>query len=514
MKSIKSKLMVWLMAWITVILGTTGFLSYMNNQTRDEADYQAQRSAVKSRLSMSLPHSVWQLDDELVRLTLDSELSWSSIMAIKVKGESGLNIGRGRDMDGQVHDLLPSEQPKAEDSVSVPIIYQGKEHLGTVTVFLSRQALAQREREKLIELLAQIILLDVLIFIIMSFNLRRFVFHPLSQLQKAVNTAIHAPDASGAKVTHIADDELGRLVNGFNSIVARTAADLEKRTEAESRATAEKERAEEAYQKLRDAQTTLVETEKMASLGGLVAGVAHEINTPVGITLTTASHLGSATEQIIEKLDNGNVKKSDFQTYLETAKECTDLILSNAERAANLIHSFKQVAVDQTSEARRSFQLDDYLNEVITSLKPRFKYANTNITVHCESDILLDSYPGAFAQVVTNLMVNALVHGFEHRNHGAIVINANRSSEQAVTLTVSDDGKGIPAENLGRIFDPFFTTRRGSGGSGLGLNIVYNIVRQRLGGGIEVSSELNKGTTFTITMPCTAPVNPLMESTE
>ena len=185
-----------------------------------------------------------------------------------------------------------------------------------------------------------------------------------------------------------------------------------------------------------------------------MAGVAHEINTPVGITLTTASHLGTATSHIIEKVDGGTVKKSDFQAYLDTAKECSDLILSNAERAANLIHSFKQVAVDQTSEARRSFQLQDYLNEVITSLKPRFKHANTTINVQCEEDILLDSYPGSFAQVITNLMVNSLVHGFENRSSGKISIEARRNNPHYITLTLSDDGKGIPPENLSRVFDP------------------------------------------------------------
>lgn len=512
MKSIKTKLMFWLMAWITAILGTTGLFSYLHNQERNEADYQSQRAAVKARLAMSLPHSVWQLDDENVRLTLDSELSWPSIIAISVKGESGLSLGRSHDSDGSIRDMPPSEEPRSDDMLNIPIIYQGKEHLGNATVYLSRQALAKHQRDQLIELSAQILLLDVMIFMIMSFNLQRFLFQPLARLQQALNTAIRAPDASGAQVTHVADDEIGGIVNGFNRIVARTAGDLAKRTEAEAVARAERDRAEEAYRQLMEAQQTLVETEKMASLGSLVAGVAHEINTPVGITLTTASHLGTATSHIIEKVDGGTVKKSDFQAYLDTAKECSDLILSNAERAANLIHSFKQVAVDQTSEARRSFQLQDYLNEVITSLKPRFKHANTTINVQCEEDILLDSYPGSFAQVVTNLMVNSLVHGFENRSSGKINIEARRDNPHYITLTLSDDGKGIPPENLSRVFDPFFTTRRGSGGSGLGLNIVYNIVRQRLGGSIEVHSEVNKGTTFTITMPCSAPVNQSKEN--
>ena len=161
MKSIKTKLMFWLMAWITAILGTTGLFSYWHNQERNEADYQSQRAAVKARLAMSLPHSVWQLDDENVRLTLDSELSWPSIIAISVKGESGLSLGRSHDADGSLRDMPPSEEPRSDDMLNIPIIYQGKEHLGNATVYLSRQALAKHQRDQLIELSAQILLLDV-----------------------------------------------------------------------------------------------------------------------------------------------------------------------------------------------------------------------------------------------------------------------------------------------------------------------------------------------------------------
>ena len=163
--------------------------------------------------------------------------------------------------------MPPSEEPRSDDMLNIPIIYQGKEHLGNATVYLSRQALAKHQRDQLIELSAQILLLDVLIFMIMSFNLQRFLFLPLARLQQALNTAIRAPDASGAQVTHVADDEIGGIVNGFNRIVARTAGDLAKRTEAEAVARAERDRAEEAYRQLMEAQQTLVETEKMASLG-------------------------------------------------------------------------------------------------------------------------------------------------------------------------------------------------------------------------------------------------------
>ena len=222
-------------------------------------------------------------------------------------------------------------------------------------------------------------------------------------------------------------------------------------------------------------------------------------------SLTTASHLAAITSQINRDLQGGAIKKSDFQSYLQAAQESCDLILSNAERAANLIHSFKQVAVDQTSEARRDFQLQDYLHEIITSLRPKFKRTLIEVNVDCEPDLLMDSFPGALSQVVTNLLVNAVTHAFEEGQSGRVDISAHRKHEDMVELIVSDNGHGIPQENLGKIFQPFFTTRRSKGGSGLGLHIVYNIVRQRLGGRIEVESKVGLGTRFSITMPCVAP---------
>jgi len=282
-------------------------------------------------------------------------------------------------------------------------------------------------------------------------------------------------------------------------------------TEAEFIAKEEKVKAQTAYRQLLEAQQTLVETEKLASLGGLVAGVAHEVNTPVGITLTTASHLALVTQQISESLKLGAIKKSDFQNYLNTARESCDLILSNAERAANLIQSFKQVAVDQTSEARRDFELNDYLHEIITSLQPKLRRTRIRVNIECPPDIKMDSFPGALSQVITNLVMNALIHAFDDTQVGKISIQAQHLENDNVSLLIADNGSGIPSSYLHRVFEPFFTTKRGSGGSGLGLHIVYNIVRQQLWGTIEVKSTMGEGTSFLIVIPRKAPVPFLKE---
>ncbi|NWK77005.1 HAMP domain-containing sensor histidine kinase [Aquitalea sp. LB_tupeE] len=506
MNSIKSKLRLWLMIGVTVVVAITGLMTYQQNRSQDEEDYQAQRASLQARLALALPHGVWQMDDAYTRLTLDAELGWSSVLAIRITGDAGLNIGRIRNNDtSSLRDMAPAEKPVGDDTLTIPIIYQNREKLGVATIYLSRSQLAHRQTMHLLEILLEILILDGLIFIVMTYNLNRFVFDPLKELQRALDQAASSNDAKSLRLTEATQDEFGAVRHSFNRIVDRISADLAMRTTAEAQARQERDNAEHALQQLVQTQQTLVESEKLASLGSLVAGVAHEINTPVGITLTTASHLATTTLHITEKLDNGGIKKSDFQAYLDSARECCDLILSNSERAASLIHSFKQVAVDQTSEQRRDFQLNDYLSEIVTSLRPRFKRSQTNITIDCEDDLLLDSYPGAISQVVTNLLVNALVHGFEEKPGGNIHIRAERYQAAEVRLSIQDDGKGIPVENINRVFDPFFTTRRGNGGSGLGLHIVYNIIRQRLGGTIEVHSEVGKGSIFTITMPCTAP---------
>lgn len=504
MKSIKSKLTVWLIVGITAIVGITGLVSYNKSRSQDEAAYRSLRNALQQRLALSLPQGAWEMDEQYIRLTLDAELSWPSLVAIRTTGDAGLNLGRIRD-GGRIRDMAPGETVSADDTMVIPILYQGKEKLGTATVYLSRDELVAKQHARLVDIIVQIVVSDLLILIMMTYTLRHFVFHPLTELQRALDWVASSNDVHTAKLTVDQDNEFGAVIRSFNAIVERIKGDLLQLTEAEMIAKEEKVKAQTAYQRLLEAQQTLVETEKLASLGALVAGVAHEVNTPVGITLTTASHLAQATQQIDQQLQQGSIKKSDFQNYLGTARESCDLILSNAERAANLIQSFKQVAVDQTSEARRDFKLDEYLHEIITSLQPKLRRTLIRVNIDCEEGIKMDSYPGALSQVITNLVMNALIHAFDDGVAGTITIRAHQQDDANVSLTIADNGRGIPSMFLNRIFEPFFTTKRGNGGSGLGLHIVYNIVRQQLWGTIEVKSTLGEGTSFLVVIPNKAP---------
>ncbi len=251
---------------------------------------------------------------------------------------------------------------------------------------------------------------------------------------------------------------------------------------------------------LRKTQKQLVQSEKMASLGSLVAGVAHEINTPVGIAYTASTHLQKETEQIIRFYEKGEMKRSDLDEYLGICRESTRLLLSNLNRAGELIRSFKQVAIDQTGEVKRCFKLREYIDEVLLSLRPILKKTRLSVTVEGDAAMELYTYPGAFSQILTNLVTNSVAHGFEENEEGHIFIRFFRESE-GLCLHFSDDGKGIADKDQEHIFEPFFTTNREKGGGGLGLHIIYNIVTQKLNGTIDWQSEPGRGTAFVINIP-------------
>lgn len=263
--------------------------------------------------------------------------------------------------------------------------------------------------------------------------------------------------------------------------------------------------AEEALARLEEAQDHLVQTEKLAGLGALVAGVSHEINTPVGIALGCASHLADATRAIRKLFEADDVGVEDFERYMETAGDTSGLILSNCERAADLIRSFKQVAVDRTSEARRAYQLSDVIRETLASLRSTLRQHSIKVVVDCPSDLIVDGLPGTLSQVLTNLVMNAVVHGFDDGQGGTVSITVDApAADGMVRVVFADDGKGISEQNLPRIFDPFFTTKRGSGGTGLGLHIVHNLVRGPLEGTLSAESREGEGTAFTLTFPLSA----------
>lgn len=256
-------------------------------------------------------------------------------------------------------------------------------------------------------------------------------------------------------------------------------------------------------ERTRDLEQTrqqLIEAERMASLGSLMGGVAHEINNPVGVALTAGTNVVSRVRDLQSKLDKGELTKSELNRFLETCEEGTQIIVRNLERARGFISDIKQVAVDQSSELPRRFNLNEYIQVILSSLKPLLHRSPVEVEVDCKNEIRIQSYPGALSQVMTNLIMNSLNHAFEGREAGRIMISA-RTVEEKLELCIADDGVGMSEEVKDRVFEAYFTTKRDQGGSGLGLHIVSTTVEEVLGGEIHLESSPGRGSKFTILMP-------------
>lgn len=268
--------------------------------------------------------------------------------------------------------------------------------------------------------------------------------------------------------------------------------------------TEQKEEIQRHRDQLQQAQAQLVENEKLASLGRLVAGVAHEINNPVGIGVSAASHLEQETHRIWRAVETRKLSSREFTEYMKTAQESSGLILRNLERAAQLVNSFKEVAADQTSEASRRFELNHYLREIVSSLSAELRRRQVEVHYRLSEEACpLESYPGVFAQIVTNLVMNALLHAFPEKPEftPVIEIGSRNIPDYGVGFWVKDNGCGIPTALRERLFEPFFTTARGEGGSGLGLSVVRNLVNRQLEGRVVLRSEEGVGSCFEIQVP-------------
>lgn len=336
-------------------------------------------------------------------------------------------------------------------------------------------------------------LATTVIGILVALLVTRSITRPL---QKLVNATQHiAKGDLTQKIEIHSHDELAMLGNAMEHMRTRLYELYQNLRNAN-------QTLQESLQTLRRTQEQLVQSEKMAALGGLVAGVAHEINTPVGVGVTAASHLEQKTRELNVLYHKGQMECSDLEKYLKTANESAGIILRNLRRAAEIIRSFKEVAVDQTSEQERTFNLRGYIDEILLNLHPKLKKTRHSVTVLCPEDLELDSYPGMFSQMITNFVMNSLVHGFDPNTQGEIEIEATREAD-ILRIRYSDNGKGMREEIRSRVFEPFYTTKRGQGGTGLGLHLIYNLVTQRLNGHIRCESTPGKGTTFIIQLPLT-----------
>jgi signal transduction histidine kinase len=513
MQRIHVRLVVMFVVIVTIVLTLSGTYSQFKLADELQARDEQLRKGVITRLQISLPAALWNLDKPKVGSLLEAEMLLPEVLSIRVYDTTtdGLFSGKMRNPAGQIVAVDPASQLEGRATDAV-LTFRGVDPdvdsekpvmVGRVAVVFSQEQIRTALAAELIRKGLEILILDLILVLALTYSLR-LIFKPLRQLHAGLFELATSETEKVAELPEGRQDEIGDLARGFNRILRRLRSIIEQTRQAEDAAKSASAETARALQDLQKAQDSLIQSERLASLGGLVAGIAHEINTPVGISLTSASVLLEETGHIKQAMAAGSIKKSDILAYLDTATESARLIMANADRAAQLIQSFKQIAVDQTNEMRRPFKLKEYIDEVIMSLHPRLKHTRINVLVDCPDDIELDSYPGAFAQVLTNLTLNALTHAYDANSIGCIQLHAVQCADN-VEFTFSDDGKGIAAENLEKIFDPFFTTQRGRGGTGLGLNIVFNLIAKQFGGTISAESQLGKGTTFKIRLPRSAP---------
>jgi signal transduction histidine kinase len=320
---------------------------------------------------------------------------------------------------------------------------------------------------------------------------------PLQQIMAAMH-AITSGNYDRQVQGTAAKDEIGAMARSVE--VFRENAIAKRKTEDELRAS--KEKAEGALLELNAAQQNLIDAERLAALGGLVAGVAHEVNNPIGISLTVASSFARRAEMFEAELKpDGQLRRSQLEEFVRTSRDAARQLVANLHRAGELIQSFKQVAVDRSHAERRQFSLSEATDQIIASLRPVLKKASIALAVDVPEGLTIDGYPGSYGQILTNLFLNAANHAFADGRSGAISIAARPRGSDDVEIIFADNGAGMTPDVQRQAFDPFFTTRRNEGGTGLGLHIVYNLVTQQLGGRMMLDSRLGQGTTFRIIMP-------------
>jgi len=319
---------------------------------------------------------------------------------------------------------------------------------------------------------------------------------PLAQIMAAMRT-ITSGDLDRPVQGTSAKDEVGAMARAVE--VFRENAIAKRKTEDELRTA--KEKAESALLELNAAQQNLIDAERLAALGGLVAGVAHEVNNPIGISLTVASSFARRSEMFENDLKTEPLRRSRLDEFVRASRDASQQLVANLQRAGELIQSFKQVAVDRSHAERRQFALSESTDQIVASLRPVLKKAAIALSVDVPDGLLIDGYPGAYGQILTNLFLNAVNHAFANGRSGNITISARGRGTDDVEIIFADDGAGMTPDVQRQAFDPFFTTRRNEGGTGLGLHIVYNLVTQQLGGRMMLESRVGQGTTFRIIMP-------------
>lgn len=483
---------------VAIPAAIAGFLLIRENYQRT-VDYDAKEMASNyiELLQAGMTMPLWNIAADLGQPLIDSVSIDPSVIQIRVtavQGERFLSYDQQNLVQGDPLIRLTRD-----------VVYEG-ETLGSVELAYSLASARSRAANES-QLLLTIIMTQLAFTIfLVSYFLRRRVVYPLKELETAA-AGIAAGDLK-TSIPSLKNDEFGALALQLESMrgsLESSFSTLEDRVKERTLDLVDvNKELKYALDQLKRTQGNLVQSEKLAALGSLVAGIAHELNTPIGNGLTVASSLNDQTRLISRQVSDG-ITRTSLEEYLSDMDEGSSLVVASLERASELVSSFKQVAMDRTSAQRRHFELASVLRETRITASPAFKHTPHIVDIQCDKTIVMDSYPGPLGQIITNLLNNTLIHAFDGIEKGRVVIGADEEGDDDCLITVSDNGVGIAPEHINRIFDPFFTTKLGEGGNGLGMHIVHNLITGVLGGSIDVNSEAGEGTTFTIVIPKKAP---------
>jgi len=399
-----------------------------------------------------------------------------------------------------------------ENNISVNDI-----HYGTLYLQNSTGILQKFLKETAINTVVfSLILLIIMLFVISK--LANSLLYPIINLSERLEI-LSESKSYDTRLTYNSNNEIGKLYNAFNKLFISISIHEKSRDQALSKATSYQQHLEkltneleqrvsqrteelsESIDTLQKAQNQLIESEKMAALGSLVSGVAHEVNTPLGNAVTGSSIIKNECSALLDMMHNGSLKKSSLENKLEHISETSRLLFKSVMNAADLIKSFKKISIDQSIERKREFDLNEYINEVVFTFHNKLKHIPVNVKVIPDEELKITSYPGSFAQLLNNFIQNSIIHGFDNFDGKAEITIEKYIEDDCLYLNYSDNGNGVKEDIKDKAFEPFITTKRNAGGTGLGLNIVYNIVTQKLHGELELQSTEGKGAIFKMKIP-------------
>jgi signal transduction histidine kinase len=493
-----------------LLLPTTAVLLYDVQRTRETAMEDLKRDLARTSevMSLSLAEPVWQVSPDLAEPMVKAQVDDPRFLAVKVIEPASaapfLSFERRQDTDDAA---LTLSQTRA-------IQRDGRE-IARLTITMTAAPLLLAKRAEVWRTVWRSGLTLTLSLVLMLWVLQRYMLRPITELTSGAEAL--AAGRLGQPLQVGGADEIARvgaamermrqaLLSAFEALRQHNLNLEETVAQRTAELTTSNAELSNALQTLQAAQRELVESEKLASLGRLVAGVAHELNTPLGNALTVVSTLDDRYRQLELMLAGGvQMRRSTLEELARDTRRAQDILQRNVQKAADLVRDFKQVAIDQTADLRRDFDLGKVVEDVLVMVEPSFKKTPFVIDTDLRHGLTMNSYPGALGQVLTNLLMNALLHGFDGMERGRVTVRCAPLNGSEAELSVTDDGRGMDESVRRRIFDPFFTTKLGTGGSGLGMHIVHSIVTNVLGGQIEVKSTPGHGTQMLMRLPLHAP---------